>query len=57
MIYRWLKLTYIYDNSLAEVMVVRYWMEVVLAGVLGVLVDSFLLMPADFWQRSKGGKS
>ena len=38
-------------------MVVRDGMEVVLAGVLGVLVDSFLLMPADFWQGSEGGKS
>ena len=53
MIYRWLKLTYIYDNSLAEVMVVRYWMEVVLAGVLGVLVYPLLLMSRDFWQRSE----
>ena len=33
-------------------MVVRDGMEVVLARVLRVLVDAFLLMPADFWQRS-----
>lgn len=44
--------THVYDNSLAEVMVVRYWMEVMLAGVLRVLVYALLLMSRDFWQRS-----
>ena len=28
-------------------------MEVVLAGVLGVLMDPLLLMTGDFWQRSE----
>ena len=44
---------YIYDNSFAEVMVVRDGMEVMLAGVLRVLVNPLLLVTADFWQRSK----
>ena len=44
---------YIYDNSFAEVMVVRDGMEVMLAGVLRVLVNPLLLVSADFWQRSK----
>ena len=43
---------YIYDNSFAEVMVVRDGMEVMLAGVLRVLVNPLLLVSADFWQRS-----
>ena len=43
---------YVYDDPFAEVMVVRDGMEVVLARVLRVLVDTLLLMPADFWQRS-----
>ena len=44
---------YIYDNSFAEVMVVRDRVEVVLPRVLWVLVNALLLMSADFWQRSK----
>ena len=44
-------LTHVNHNSLAEVVVVRDGMEVVVAGVLGVLVDTLLLMAGDLWQR------
>ena len=49
-------MTYIDDDPFTEVVIVRNWMEVVLPGVLGVLVDALLLMPADFWQRSTNNK-
>ena len=49
-------MTYIDDDPFTEVVIVRNWMEVVLPGVLGVLVDTLLLMPADFWQRSTKNK-
>ena len=48
---RYVSLTHVNDNSLAEVVVVRDGMEVVVAGVLGVLVDTLLLMAGDLWQR------
>ena len=35
-------------------MIVRHGVEVVVAGVLGVLVDALLLMAADLRQRSGG---
>ena len=50
-------MTYIDDDPFTEVVIVRNWMEVVLPGVLGVLVDALLLMPADFWQRSTKNKN
>ena len=43
--------THVDDNSLAEVMVVRDGMEVMLASVLRVLVDPLLLMAGDLRQR------
>ena len=46
-----MSLTHVNHNSLAEVVVVRDRMEVVVAGVLGVLVDTLLLMAGDLWQR------
>ena len=49
--------SYIDDDPFTEVVIVRNWMEVVLPGVLGVLVDALLLMPADFWQRSTKNKN
>ena len=48
---RSVSLTHVNHNSLAEVVVVRDGMEVVVAGVLGVLVDTLLLMAGDLWQR------
>ena len=48
---RSVSLTHVNYNSLAEVMVVRDGMEVVVASVLGVLVDTLLLMAGDLWQR------
>ena len=49
-------LTHVNHNSLAEVVVVRDGMEVVVAGVLGVLVDTLLLMAGDLWQRPESKK-
>ena len=43
-------LTYVDHNSLAVVMVVRDGVEVVGPGVLGVLVNTLLLLPGDLWQ-------
>ena len=48
---RSVSLTHVNHNSLAEVVVVRDGMEVVVASVLGVLVDTLLLMAGDLWQR------
>ena len=43
-------MTYIDDDPFTEVVIVRNWMEVVLPGVLGVLMNSLLLLPGDLWQ-------
>ena len=48
---RSVSLTHVNYNSLAEVMVVGDRMEVVLACVLGVLMDPLLLMVGDLRQR------
>ena len=53
---RSVSLTHVNHNSLAEVVVVRDRMEVVVAGVLGVLVDTLLLMAGDLWQRPESKK-
>lgn len=41
---------YVYDDPFAEVMVVRDGVEVVGPGVLGVLMNTLLLLPGDLWQ-------
>ena len=43
-------MTYIDDDPFTEVVIVRNWMEVVLPGVLGVLVDALLLLAGDLGQ-------
>ena len=42
--------TYVDDDSLTEVMVMRHWVEVVLARVLRVLVDTLLFVTGDLRQ-------
>ena len=42
--------TYIDDYPFAVVVVVWNWMEVVLAGILRILVDSFLLVSTELGQ-------
>ena len=43
-------MTYIDDYPFAVVVVVWNWMEVVLAGILRILVDSFLLVSTELGQ-------
>ena len=43
-------LSYVDHHSLAVVVVVRDGVEVVGPGVLGVLVNTLLLLPGDLWQ-------
>ena len=43
-------LAYVDHHSLAVVMVVRDGVEVVGPGVLGVLMNTLLLLPGDLWQ-------
>ena len=43
-------LTYIDDYPFAGVVVMWNWMEVVLAGILRILVDSFLLVSTELGQ-------
>ena len=45
--------TYIDDYPFAVVVVVWNWMEVVLAGILRILVDSFLLVSTELGQFPK----
>ena len=48
-------MTYVDDNSLAEVMIMRYWMEVMLTRVLRILMDPLLFIPRDFRQWPETG--
>ena len=48
--------TYIDDYPFAVVVVVWNWMEVVLAGILRILVDSFLLVSTELGQFPIRGK-
>ena len=48
--YSWKNGAYVDDNSLAEVMIMRYWMEVMLTRVLRILMDPLLFIPRDFRQ-------
>ena len=43
-------ITYVDDDSLTEVMVMRHWVEVVLARVLRILVDTLLFVTGDLRQ-------
>ena len=43
--------SYVDHNSLAVVVVVGHWVEVVRPGVLRVLVNTLLLLPRDLGQR------
>ena len=49
--------TYIDDYPFAVVVVVWNWMEVVLAGILRILVDSFLLVSTELGQFPKREKT